>query len=87
MACKIIDSKTLSNHWVDRFIRQHPEPALESARAVNSTHGIIAVHFQRVQCQIRKLDILTKGIWNMDETGLAIGLCANGYVVPGKSNR
>jgi hypothetical protein len=93
MACKIIVSKTLGNHWVDRFIRRHPEISscigvpLESTRAVNSTHEIVAAHFQRVQSQIRKFNILTEDIWNMDETGLTMGLCANGYVVSGKGKR
>jgi hypothetical protein len=93
MAYKIIGPKTLGNHWIDRFIRRHPGISscigvpLESVRAVNSTHEIIAAHFQRVQSQIRKFNILTEDIWNMDETGLAMGLCANGYVVSGKGKR
>ena len=57
---------------------------LESARAANSTHEIVVAHFQRVQSQIQKFNILTEDIWNMDETGLAMGLCANGYVISGK---
>jgi hypothetical protein len=93
MACKIIGSKTPGNHWVDWFIRRHPEISscigvpLESARTVNSTHEIVAAHFQRVQSQIRMFNILTEDIWNMNETGLAMGLCANGYVVSGKGKR
>jgi hypothetical protein len=42
-----------------------------------------AAHFRCVQSQIRAFSILTKDIWNMDETGLAVGLCVNGYVVSG----
>jgi hypothetical protein len=48
MACKIIDSNTLGKHWVERFIKRHPEITscigipLESARALNSTPNIIA---------------------------------------------
>jgi hypothetical protein len=93
MACKVIDSKTLANHWVNRFIRRNPGVSsctgipLRSARAVNLTHEFVAAHFQRVQSQIRKFNILTEDIWNMDETGLAMGLCANGYVVSGKGKR
>jgi len=74
----------IGNHWVDRFIHRYPETSscigvpLESSRALNSTYDTIQAHFQRVQALIRKFNIPTEGIWNMDETGLAIGLCANG---------
>jgi hypothetical protein len=33
---------------------------------------------------VQKFNIVTEDIWNMDETGLALGLCANGYVVSGQ---
>jgi hypothetical protein len=83
----------LGNHWVDRFIHRHPEISscigvpLESSRALNSTREIIQPHFQRVQALIQKFNIQTEDIWNMDETGLAMGLCANGYVVSGQGKR
>jgi len=83
----------IGNHWVDRFIHRYPEISscigvpLESFRALNSTYDTIQAHFQRVQTLIRKFNILTEDIWNMDETGLAMGLCANGYVVSGQGKR
>jgi hypothetical protein len=83
----------LDNHWVNRFRHRHPEISscigvpLESSRALNSTREIIQPHFQRVQALIQKFNIQTEDIWNMDETGLAIGLCANGYVVSGQGKR
>jgi hypothetical protein len=79
MACKIIDSKTLGKHWVERFIQRHPEITscievpLESARALNSTHDIIAEYFGRVQNLIQSHDILSDNIWNMDVTRIAMG--------------
>jgi len=65
MACKIIDSETLGKHWVERFLKRHPEITscigvpLESSRASNSTHNIVAEHFRRVRTLIRSHNILS----------------------------
>jgi len=65
MACKIIDSETLGKHWVERFLKRHPEITscigvpLESSRASNSTHDIVAEHFRRVRTLIRSHNILS----------------------------
>jgi hypothetical protein len=70
MACKIIDSKTLGKDWVERFIQRHPEitscigVSLESARALNFTHDIIAEYFLRVQNLIQSHDILSDDMGN-----------------------
>jgi hypothetical protein len=93
MACKTIDSKTLGKHWVERFMQRHPEVTScigvpsESSRALNSTHDIIAEHFRRVQNLIQSHGILSDDIWNMDVTGIAMGLCTNGCVISGKGKR
>jgi hypothetical protein len=72
-----------------RFIDQYPEISscigvpLESCRALSFTYNSIQAHCQRAQALVQKLSILTASadIWNMDETGLAMGLYFNGYAV------
>jgi len=57
---------------------------LETARALNSTYETIEAHFWRVQNLIRRLSI-TEDIWNMGETGIAMGLSDWHYTRPENS--
>jgi len=89
MACRIIDSETLGRtvytatpwrhilHWGTIRVCQSSKLHLD----------IIAEHFRRVQNLIQSHDILSDDIWNTDETGIAVGLRSNGYVISGKGKR
>lgn len=73
--------------WVTRFLARHPEVSsmkgrkLEAIRRKGTTHQIVADFFQVYQNMYEKYNFQHEDIWNMDETGLGIGVTTNRTVI------
>ena len=91
MASRILqmngDPKPLGQRWLLHFINRNPRVAsvigrkLEASRAEAATPQQIRAFielFERVRIQ---LGIPVEDNWNMDETGLALGVCVNSRVL------
>ncbi|EED12346.1 pogo transposable element, putative [Talaromyces stipitatus ATCC 10500] len=82
-------NKHVSERWVYRFVDRHPEVKLRFSRRYNYERAkcedikIIREHFNRVQEVIQEYGILSEDIYNFDETGFAMGLCASAKVITG----
>ncbi|EED23902.1 pogo transposable element, putative [Talaromyces stipitatus ATCC 10500] len=82
-------NKHVSERWVYRFVDRHPEVNLRFSRRHNYEQAkcediqIIREHFNRVREVIQEYGILSEDIYNFDETGFAMGLCASAKVITG----
>jgi hypothetical protein len=79
----------VGKNWITKLIKRRPEIDSKFARKYNYERAkcedpkIIQEHFDRVRNAISKYGILPEDIYNFDETGFAIGLCASTKVVTG----
>ncbi|EED16700.1 transposon, putative [Talaromyces stipitatus ATCC 10500] len=82
-------NRHVSERWVYRFVDCHPEVKLRFSRRYNYERAkcedikIIQEHLNRVQEVIQEYGILSEDIYNFDETGFAMGLCASAKVITG----
>ncbi|KAE8548071.1 hypothetical protein EYB25_009864 [Talaromyces marneffei] len=83
------EDEHVSEKWVYRFVNRHPEVKLRFSLRYNYERAkcedikIIQEHFDRVQAAIQEYGILSEDIYNFDETGFAMGLCATAKVITG----
>jgi hypothetical protein len=74
---------------VYRFVDQHPILKPRFSRRYNYERAkcedikIIQEHFDRVRDAVQEYGILSEDIYNFDETGFAMGLCATAKVITG----
>jgi hypothetical protein len=79
----------VGKNWVTKLIIRRPEIDSKFSRKYNYERAkcedpkIIQEHFDRVRDAISKYRILPEDIYNFDETGFAIGLCATAKVITG----
>jgi hypothetical protein len=77
----------IGENWVYRLIQRRSELKSRFSRRYNYERAkcedqkIIQEYFNRIQEAILQYDILPKDIFNFDETGFAIGLCATAKVI------
>jgi hypothetical protein len=70
-------------NWIRRFFTRHPEVyikvgvKIEALRVRNVTRESLNVWFTLVEEVIQRRNIDQADIWNMDETGIALGVCNN----------
>lgn len=73
----------VGKNWVTNLIKRRPEIDSKFARKYNYERAkcedpkIIQEYFDRVQDAISKYGILPEDIYNFDETGFSMGLCAS----------
>jgi hypothetical protein len=86
-------SGTVGVNWVSRFLSRHPTihtkvgAKIECLRIQNTSPAALeeCFHlFQRVQLQNQ---VKEANIWNMDETGIALGVCSNQTVISSSSTK
>ena len=79
----------VSDHWANRWLRKHPEFSgrreksieLERQRAMNVDQ--IRDFFDKYKAAVDEFKIEKEDIWNMDETGLRVGVgCGQWVIVP-----
>jgi hypothetical protein len=74
-------------NWVPRFLHRHPElkskvgRKIESLRIQNTTPEALAEWFEVFRRVQTTYGVKPDNIWNMDETGIALGVCTNQIVV------
>ena len=77
----------LGHNWVPRFLARHPdihskiEKKLDALRAKNTTISQLKEYFDRLKRIIKMHNIAPENIWNIDETGLGLGVCNNQIVI------
>ena len=97
MATRILrmngDTQELGHKWVTKFIRDNPRIAsvigkpIEAAR-INGTHPDAIQEFYTLYEEIcRRYHIQPANTWNMDEHGIALGVCTNSRVLASSSKR
>jgi hypothetical protein len=81
------DTQPLGKRWIPHFLARQPRVSsvvgrtIESARTTAANYNTIKEwldHFDRVT---RELGIQCENMWNMDETGVALGVCTNHQVL------
>jgi hypothetical protein len=97
MATRILqlngDTQPLGKKWINKFIRGHPRiksvvgRPIEAAR-INGPHpDLIREFYQSFQEVVRQYNIQPCNTWNMDEHGIALGVCTNSIVIGDASKR
>ncbi|KAH0174500.1 hypothetical protein KCU67_g732, partial [Aureobasidium melanogenum] len=91
MATRILrmngNSQELGIKFVRKFIRDNPRIAsvvgrsLESARVNGTNPEAIQEFYTAYEDIIRRFNIQPCNTWNMDEHGIAMGVCTNSYVL------
>ena len=81
------DHRPLGKHWMAAFLKRNPRVAsvvgrkIEAARAEGATPVQIRAFLELFERTRTRLGIRAEDIWNMDETGKALGVCANTRVL------
>jgi hypothetical protein len=60
---------------------------IEAKRIQHTTYAEISAFFDRFQRTIAEHDIRLEDIWNMDEHGIALGVCTNSRVLASSSKK
>ena len=91
MASRILvaneDTRPLGRKWVQKFVQRNPEISscigrqIDSRRTHGTTQTAIDGFFKTLDTVVRTYNISTDNIWNMDETGIALGVCTNTRVL------
>jgi hypothetical protein len=81
------DDQPVGKHWLSYFIHRQPRIAsvvgrkLEAQRADAATPEQIRAFLEHYKQIKQRLNIRTENTYNMDETGLALGVCTNTRVL------
>jgi hypothetical protein len=91
MAMRILhmngDYRPLGKMWVPHFISRNPRissmvgRSIESSRTTAANYDTIQAFLQLFERTRVELGIQLEDIWNMDETGVALGVCTNSQVL------
>ena len=77
----------VGNDWTKRFMRRHPEvytkigQKIDALRVQNTLPDILSAWFSRVKRVLTEYKVDPENVWNMDETGIALGVCTNQRVM------
>ena len=73
----------VGNHWITRFVRRHPEvhkkigQKMEAARVNGATPEVIEAFLKHYADVKARIGVLPQDTYNMDETGLNLGVCGH----------
>ncbi|UPX14071.1 uncharacterized protein EKO05_0004563 [Ascochyta rabiei] len=87
------DYEPLGHKWVTHFITRNPRVAsivgrkIESARTTAANYETIRAFLELFERTRIELGIQYEDIWNMDETGVGLGVCSNSRVVASSSKK
>ncbi|RYN90015.1 hypothetical protein AA0119_g11278, partial [Alternaria tenuissima] len=87
------DHEPLGQLWIPHFIARNPRVAsivgrtIESARTTAASYETIRAFLELFERTRIELGIQYEDIWNMDETGVALGVCTNSQVVASSSKK
>jgi len=77
----------IGHNWIPRFLQRHPEirskvgKKIQAQRIDCTTPEILEAWFRSFEAIRQQYGIQWKNTWNMDETGVALGVCSNGRVL------
>ncbi|KAI1002585.1 hypothetical protein K3495_g5609 [Podosphaera aphanis] len=87
MATRILeangDRNPLGKIWIPHFLKRNPRVAsvvgrkIEAVRAKAADPQQIRAFIKKIKHTRKRLNVATEDIYNMDETGLALGVCTN----------
>jgi hypothetical protein len=78
---------TVGQNWVSRFIKRHPAikskvgRKIDALRIQNTTPAALTEWFALFKRTQQTHNVKPQHIWNMDETGIALGVCKNQWVI------
>ena len=81
------DTDSLGKKWISGFKQRNPRIAsivgkkMEACRIDNATPEQLHAFFNHLDCTRKRLNVRDENMWNMDETGIALGICANTLVL------
>lgn len=81
------DHEDLGKNWVTAFLQRNPRVAsvvgkkIEAARVRNASVAEIQAFFDLFKRTCERLNVDLNNVWNMDETGIALGVCSNSQVL------
>lgn len=97
MATRILqmngDYAPLGQLWVPHFIARNPQVAsvigrtIETARTTGAQYETVRAFLELFERTRIELGIQYEDIWNMDETGVALGVCTNTRVLASSSKK
>lgn len=77
------DTAPLGKAWIQHFIQRNPHISLIVGRKIKASRAEAASP-EQIQAFLKLFDetqeqlcVYTENIWNMDETGIGLGLCTN----------
>jgi hypothetical protein len=78
---------TVGQNWVSRFVKRHLDiqskqgRKIDTRRIENTTPEALTDWFTLLKGVQDSYNVKLENIWNMDETGIALGVCKNQYVI------
>jgi hypothetical protein len=87
------DTEPLGQLWVPHFIARNPRVAsvvgrtIESARTTGANYETVRAFLELFERTRIELGIRYEDMWNMDETGVALGVCTNHQVLASSSKK
>jgi ribosome recycling factor len=84
---------TIGHNWIQRFIKRHPDikskvgKKIEAERVRNTSPEALAEWYNLFDSIRRTYQVKLSNIWNMDETGIALGVCNNQWVIGRSSSK
>lgn len=83
-----VEYRPIEKDWISRFLRRHPELScvvtrkIDTTRVKEATPEAISKFFEELKRVLEKYDITIENIYNMDESGFAIGkIEASKYII------
>jgi len=78
---------SIGQNWISRFIRRHPEihskvgKKIHGLRLQSTTPESLTLWFKHFNAIREQYHVSWDNVYNMDETGIALGVCSNQVVV------
>ena len=73
--------------WISRFLRRRLEviskigKKIDTLRVKNTNPEVLQPWFERLRTVIQRINVTPANMWNIDETGIALGVCTNQRVI------
>jgi len=73
--------------WVSRFLHRRPELKIKNRRKIdhlrvkNTNPELLHPWFTSLEAILKRTNVLPINLWNVDETGIALGVCTNHKVI------
>ena len=78
---------SIGQNWISRFVQRHPEihskvgKKIHGLRLQSTTPESLNCWFKHFNTVRERYQVSWENVYNMDETGIALGVCANQRVI------